>query len=74
MAARVAMRMHGFNQSPDTLTMVADPETHEPGSQIETVRRVRSERLLTALSPFQPSGSSSPTSIPIPTRWQACWA
>ena len=33
--------------------MVTDPETHEPGSQIETVRRVRSDRLLTALGPFR---------------------
>ena len=32
--------------------MVTDPETHEPGSQFETVRSVRSDRLLTALSPF----------------------
>jgi len=32
--------------------MVTDPETHEPGSQFESVRQVRSDRLLTALSPF----------------------
>ena len=32
--------------------MVTDPETHEPGSQFETVRSVRSDRLLTALTPF----------------------
>ena len=32
--------------------MVTDPETHEPGSQFEIVRSVRSDRLLTALSPF----------------------
>ncbi len=33
--------------------MATDPETHEPGGQFEIVRRVRSDRLLTALCPFR---------------------
>ena len=32
--------------------MVADPETHDPGIQVEAVRQIRSDRLLKALSPF----------------------
>ncbi len=45
--------MHDIGSSPDALTMVADPETHEPGGQVETVRHIRSDRLLAALLPFR---------------------
>ncbi len=45
--------MHGFPRSLDALTMVSDPELPESGSRGEITRQVRSDRLLTALSPFR---------------------